>query len=75
MFIATMLSAVLCGAPAGLPQGECDNKDSYVWEADSYTEAEEDWQTCLQWRAAMKASGKFESVECDQFDPNAKVKM
>lgn len=76
MFIVTLLSAVLCGSPAGLPEGECRVDGSSVWEASSYTEAEEDWQDCIRRRKAMQAEGKYKSVECDQFDPNApKVRM
>lgn len=73
MFVVTLLSAVLCGAPAGLPTGECATAESSIWEATSYTEAEDDWQDCLKRRKAMKAGSKYQSVECDQFDPNAKV--
>lgn len=69
MLIVTMLTALLCNGEGV----KCKVDDSYVWEASSYTEAVQDWGTCLQWREAFQATGKYKSVECDQFDPNAKV--
>jgi hypothetical protein len=73
MFIVTLLSAYLCGANAQIPEGECETAKSQMWEANSYTEAEQDWQSCLIARKAAKLSGKYDEVECDQFDPNQKV--
>lgn len=75
MLIVTVLSMFLCGASADLPEGECEAARSELWEASSYTEAEQDWQTCLIRRKAEKLAGKYDEVECDQFDPNAKVML
>ena len=72
MLIVTILSAVICGAPAALPEGECDRSQSWIREASSYSEAEEDWQTCLKQRAMFKEAKLYDEVECDQFDPNTK---
>lgn len=75
MYVVTVLSMFLCGASANIPEGECETASSELWEASSYTEAEQDWQTCLIRRKAEKLSGKYDEVECDQFDPNQKVTM
>lgn len=75
MFIVTILAVVVCGAPAALPEGECDRSGSWIREASSYTEAEEDWQACLTERQFLKAAKLYDEVECDQFDPNQRVKF
>lgn len=73
MLIVTVLSMYLCGAQANLPEDECETANSELWEANSYAEAEDDWQTCLIRRKAAQLSGRYDEVECDQFDPNQKV--
>ena len=72
MLIVTILSVIVCGAPAALPDGECDRSGSWIREASSYTEATEDWDACLKDRKFLKASKLYDEVECDQFDPNMK---
>lgn len=70
LLVVTLLSALTCGQAASLPPGECSVEDSRVWEANNIIEADEDWTDCLNRRKKMLADGGYNSVECDQFDPN-----
>lgn len=62
--ITTILSVIICGAAANLPEGECREAIQGSWQSQSWREANFDWQACKDKRASL--IGRVEEANCDQ---------